>query len=56
MINWNAGEGEVLNDYTVAHLQALAFPTLFPFGVGGATNKDRHIEVTLTEVNNHILK
>ena len=31
-----------LNDYTYPSLQALAFPTLFPFGEGDVTNRDRH--------------
>ena len=54
-IAWPEG-GENLSDYSTPHLQAMAFPTLFPFGVGDATYKDRNVKVTLTESNPHLLK
>jgi len=41
-IAWPEG-GENLSDYTTPHLQAMAFPTLFPFGVGDATYHDRNV-------------
>ena len=45
-----------LNDYTCLSLQALAFPTLFSFGEGDVSNRDRHSDVTITNSNRHLLK
>jgi hypothetical protein len=38
--NWPA-PGAMVNDYNYASLQAKAFPTLFPYGHGDVTKKDR---------------
>ena len=48
--------GDILNDYKTPNLQALAFPTLFPFGAGDVMNQDRQVGVTMTESNTHLLK
>ena len=47
--------GRVLSDYNTPGIQAQAFPTLFPFGRGDVTMKDRLVEVTMTEANKHYL-
>ena len=44
-----------LSDYGTPGIQAMAFPTLFPYGCGDATKKDRRVEVTLTDANQHLL-
>ena len=54
-IPWHEAN-QILSDYNHPYLQALAFPTLFPFGHGDVTNKDRIIDVSITESNSHLLK
>ena len=49
-------QGNNLNDYNTMFIQSLAFPTLFPFASGNATNKDRLCEVDLADSNCHLLK
>jgi len=44
------------SEYDTVHLQAMAFPTLFPFGVGDCTMFDRLKKVTMTESAKHLLK
>ena len=34
----------------------MAFPTLFPYGKGDWFNRERNIEVSLTDSNKHLLK
>ena len=45
-----------VNDYNYPSLQALAFPTLFPFGVGDVAKRDRISHVSLTNSNTHLMK
>jgi Helitron helicase-like domain at N-terminus/PIF1-like helicase len=47
--------GAPINDYNTPNLQALAFPTLFPFGVGDFTNRDRLVDVCLSKSAKHLL-
>ena len=49
-------QGERLNDYTYPSLQSMAFPTLFPFGCGDVSDRNRVSNVTLTNSNKHLLK
>lgn len=53
-VNW-PDRGQMLSDYSTPSLQALLFPTLFPFGVGDVTKKNRLTEVSLTHSNQHLL-
>lgn len=53
-INWPE-RGAFINDFNHSNLQAKIFPTLFPFGVGDVTSKDRLVTVTQTESNKHLL-
>ena len=48
--------GELVSDYDTPGIQAMAFPTLFPYGTGDVTKKDRRVEVTMTDANKHLLK
>ena len=48
--------GGLVSDYDCVGIQAMAFPTLFPYGCGDVTSKDRRVEVTMTEANPHLLK
>ena len=34
----------------------MAFPTLFPYGKGDWFNRERNVEVSLTDSNKHLLK
>ena len=45
-----------LNDYSQPFLQCMAFPTLFPYGKGDWFNRERNVEVSLTDSNKHLLK
>ena len=45
-----------MSDYTTPSIQAMAFPTLFPYGTGDVTNKKRLVEVTMVDANEHLLK
>ena len=45
-----------LNDYCQPFLQCMAFPTLFPYGKGDWFNRERDIDLSLTESNKHLLK
>jgi hypothetical protein len=53
-IDWPT-TGPPVNDYSTPDLQAAAFPTLFPFGRGDVTNRDRMTTVTLQAANHHLL-
>jgi hypothetical protein len=48
--------GNNLIDFNTPKLQAMAFPPLFPYGVGDVTFKDRRTSVNLTLSNPHLLK
>ena len=48
-------QGEALNEYTTPNIQAMAFPTLFPFATGDATNNDRYKIITMAQANAHLL-
>ena len=53
----NMQEPEIsLSDFSQPFIQAMAFPTLFPYGFGDVTGKDRDFEVSMTEANQHLLK
>ena len=54
-INWPT-QRRKLNDYSQPYLQCMAFPTLFPYGKGDWFNRERNIEVSLTDSNKHLLK
>jgi hypothetical protein len=47
--------GAFVNDYSTRSLQIMTFPTLFPYGCGDVTNKDRSMTVLMTESNKHLL-
>ena len=49
-------QGRPLNEYHTIYLQAMAFPTLFPYGVGDVTMKDRRTFVSLTDSAKHLIK
>ena len=49
-------QGNSLNNHYTMFIQSLAFPTLFPFACGNATDKDCLCEVDLAESNHHLLK
>ena len=49
-------QGNSLNNHYTMFIQSLAFPTLFPFASGNATDKDCLCEVDLAESNCHLLK
>ena len=51
----NTTNSTILNDYTTPSIQALAFPTLFPYGVGDCTKKTRSVNVTTTVAIKHYL-
>jgi hypothetical protein len=48
--------GDALSDFTTPYIQGMAFPTLFPYGVGDVTAMNRDHIVTMTEANKHLLK
>ena len=54
-INWPT-HSRWLNDYSQPFIQFMAFPTLFPYGKGDFLNRERNIEVILTDANKHLLK
>ena len=47
--------GSYLSDYSTPGLQALAFPTLFPYGVGDCTRISRSVNVSTTVAIKHYL-
>jgi hypothetical protein len=44
-----------VNDYSTTSLQVTTFPTLFPYGCGDVTNKERSMTVSMTQSNGHLL-
>ena len=48
--------GDALSDFNTPYIQGMAFPTLFPYGVGDVTAMNRDHIVTMTEANKHLLK
>ena len=48
--------GEKVSDYSYEHVQALAFPTLFPNGVGDYFGGERELPITLGQSAAHLLK
>jgi hypothetical protein len=54
MMDWPAQCGS-LRDNSTPNLQAMAFPTLFPYGRRDVTRPSRNTPVTLTEANRHLL-
>jgi hypothetical protein len=51
---WPA-QGAFVSDYLTPSLQVMTFPTLFPYGIGDVTKKDRSVTVTMTQSNQHLL-
>ncbi|CAJ1945759.1 unnamed protein product [Cylindrotheca closterium] len=47
--------GAPLSDYNTPNLQSIAFPTLFPHGVGDVISGDRLVKVKLNQANKHLL-
>jgi ATP-dependent DNA helicase PIF1 len=47
--------GGLINDYSTSNIQAAAFPTLFPHGVGDCTNHDRRKDIKLQDASRHLL-
>ena len=48
--------GDAVNDYNTPNLQAHAFPTLFPYGVGDFTNHDRQVDKTdMKDIAKHFM-
>ena len=54
-VRYDAPNGGILSDYSTPGLQSMAFPTLFPYGVGDVTRASRRVSMTLTESNKHLL-
>ena len=53
----NMQEPEIpLSDFSHPFIQTLAFPTLFPYGLGDVTAKDRDHEISMTDGNRHLLR
>ena len=48
--------GNPINDFATHWLQAKAFPTLFPYGVGDVTMKERASHVSMSESIAHLIK
>ena len=48
--------GEKVSDYSYQYVQALAFPTLFPHGVGDYFGGEREVPITLGQSAAHLLK
>ena len=56
-LDWPDSSGEPLNEFkTVGLLATMAFPTLFPFGVGDPTNPARVCEVSFSESFKYLIK
>ena len=51
----NVDNTNTLNDYNTPSLQSMAFPTLFPYGVGDITMRTRRYDVTFTNAMKHYL-
>ena len=47
--------GKLVNDFNTPNIQAMAFPTLFPFGTGDTTKQARTTLVTMNEGNRHLM-
>ena len=47
---------EFINDFNQPGLLSAAFPTLFPYGVGDPTLRDRIEDVSMTDAMKHLLK
>jgi hypothetical protein len=47
--------GTMLSDYNTPLLQAMLFPTLFPYGLGDCTKRDRRVDISMTDANKHLL-
>ena len=48
--------GQKVSDYSYEHVQSLAFPTLFPNGVGDYFGGEREVPITLGQSAAHLLK
>ncbi len=47
---------EIIDEFKFDGLASMAFPSLFPFGLGDPTRKERIIEVSETDGFKHLLK
>lgn len=55
-LDWPTIAGQPINEFQTPGLATMAFPTLFPYGKGDPTTKDRLIEVTLADCFKHLLR
>ena len=56
VMHWAGQATAPLNDFRTQNLQAMAFPTLFPYGVADVTRQTRNKTVTMAQANFHLLK
>ena len=54
--NWPTSDPNPINEFDYDGLCSLAFPSLFPHGLGDPTKKARLLEVSETDGFNHLLK
>lgn len=55
-IEWPTIAGEAINEFQTPGLATMAFPTLFPYGKGDPTTKDRQIEVQQADAFKHLMR
>ena len=55
-IEWPTIGGEAINEFQTSGLATMAFPTLFPYGKGDPTTKDRQIEVQQADAFKHLMR
>ncbi len=55
-IDWPIADTKPINEFEYDGLCGMAFPTLFPFGLGDPTKKSRNIAVSETDGFKHLLK
>ena len=48
--------GEFVNDFNTPGIYSMAFPCLFPYGLGDPSNRDRQIAISENECGKHLLK
>lgn len=54
-VNYPTITPTIVNDYNTSGLLSMAFPTLFPYGVGDVTNRDRHFPITECQAAKHYI-
>lgn len=55
-LDWPDVTGQPINEFRTVGLVTMAFPTLFPHGIGDPTNPGRSYEVSLTDGFRHLIK